>query len=74
MGDLTERMHAGIGAARAARDDLLAGEGFDRFGEATLHRGAILLHLPADEGRAVIFEGELVAGHGASLVEDAAGA
>ena len=74
MGDLTERMDAGIGAARAARDDLLAGERSDSFGEATLHRGAILLHLPADERRAVIFEGELVAGHGASLVEDAAGA
>ena len=26
MGDLTERMDAGIGAARAARDGLLAGE------------------------------------------------
>ena len=64
MGDLTERMHAGVGPPRPARDCVLAGEGLDRLGEAPLHRGAVLLHLPADEGRAVIFEDELVAGHG----------
>ena len=74
MRHLAKRMHAGISAAGAAWDGLLAGEGFYGFGEATLDRCAIRLHLPADEGRAVIFEGELIAGHGASLVEDAAGA
>ena len=63
MGDLAERMHAGIGAAGAARDHVLAGERLDGFGQAPLHRDAVLLHLPADEGRAVIFECELVAGH-----------
>ena len=72
MRDLAERMHAGIGAAGAARDGVFAGERLDGFGEPPLHRSAILLHLPADERRAVIFEGELVAGHGASLVENAA--
>ena len=64
MRNLAERMHAGIGAAGATWDGLLAGERFDGVGEAPLHRGAVLLHLPADEGRAVIFEDELVAGHG----------
>ena len=64
MRDLAQRMHAGIGAPRPARHRVLAGEGLDGLREAALHRGAVLLHLPADEGRAVIFENELVAGHG----------
>ena len=41
--------------------------------ETALHRGAVLLELPADKGRAVIFENELVAGHGGSA-EHRAGA
>ena len=39
MGDLAERMHAGIGAAGAAWDGLFAGEGLDRFGQSPLHGG-----------------------------------
>ena len=63
MRDLAERVHAGIGAPGAGDGDALAGEGRDRLGEHALHRGAVVLHLPADKGRAVIFDGELVAGH-----------
>ena len=63
---LAERVHAGIGASRPARDGLLAGEGRDGLRQTALHRRAVLLELPADKGRAVIFESELVAGHGGS--------
>jgi hypothetical protein len=66
-------MHARVGAPGAAGNRLVAGESLDRLGETPLYRGAVLLNLPADEGRAVIFEDELVAGYGgASLVEDGA--
>ena len=64
MRDLAKRMHAGIGSPGPARDRLFTGEGLDGLGETPLHRRTVLLHLPADEGRAVIFENELVAGHG----------
>ena len=63
MGDLAERVDAGIGAARARDGDALAREGRDRVGECALHRRRVGLELPADEGRAVIFDRELVAGH-----------
>ena len=63
MGDLRQRMHARIGAPGAARNHVVARERLDGFGEAALHRRPIL-HLPAEKGRAVIFDGELVAGHG----------
>ena len=62
MRHLAERVHAGIGASGAGNRDALAGKGRDRIGEDALHRGAVVLRLPADEGRAVIFDGELVAG------------
>ena len=64
VGDLAERVHAGIGAAGALQRDALAGKRCDRFGDHALHRDAVVLHLPADERRAVIFDGELVARHG----------
>ncbi len=56
MGDLTKCMHAGIGAPGAAGNGLLAGERLDRLRQAPLHRSAVLLHLPTDEGRTVIFD------------------
>ena len=73
MRDLAERMHAGIGASGADDRDALAGKSRDRFGEHALHRDAIVLRLPADKGRAVIFDGELVAGHARSAQHGAAG-
>ena len=56
MRDLAQGVHAGIGAARAAQRDGLAGEFEDRFRQTALHGCAGRLHLPADERRAVIFE------------------
>ena len=63
MGDLAERMDAGIGAPGALDRDRLAGEGGDRLLDRLLHRAAVLLALPADIGAAVIFDGQLVARH-----------
>src|SRR5258708_24342503 len=63
---LAERVHAGIGPPRSRRANALAGEGQHGFLECSLHRRAVLLALPADERRAVIFDRELVAGHGVS--------
>ena len=63
MRDLAARMHAGIGAAGALHQRLLARQRLDRRGERALHGELIGLDLPAAERRAVIFDGELVAGH-----------
>ena len=63
MRDLRQRMHAGIGAARAMDANLLAADRLDRGFQRALHRGAIVLELPAAERRAVIFDDEFVAGH-----------
>ena len=63
MRDLAERMHAGVGAPGTGNNDALAGEGRDRVGEHALHRNAVVLRLPADKRRAVIFDGEFVAWH-----------
>ena len=73
MGDLAERVDAGIGAAGALDHDGLAGEGGDRLLDRLLHGAAVLLALPADEGAAVIFDGELVAGHAADAGRAARG-
>ena len=65
MGDLTQRMHAGVGAAGAMDDAPRAAlERGDRLLEPLLHRHPVLLPLPADERAAVIFDGEREAGHG----------
>ena len=68
MCDLAERVHAGIGAPSAMHMHGVAAERRDRGGEHALHRDAVVLHLPADEGAAVIFDGELEARHHASRV------
>src|SRR5712672_819970 len=63
MRDLRQRMHAGVGTARAVNANMLAADRLDRVFQRALHRGAIVLDLPAAERRAVIFDGQLVAGH-----------
>ena len=61
MRHLPQRMHAGIGAARAGDGDALAGQFFDRSFQRTLHGGGIILPLPAHERAAVIFDGQAIA-------------
>ena len=63
MRDLAQRMHAGVGAPRAMGGRALAGHGEEGALQRLLDRKAVLLPLPADERRAVIFEGELEARH-----------
>ena len=63
MRDLTQRMHAGIGAPGALHVHLLAAERRDRRGERPLHRRTVCLYLPADERSAVILDQEFVARH-----------
>src|ERR1700716_867112 len=63
MRDLCQRVHAGIGAAGAVNANMLAADRLDRVFQRALHRGAIVLDLPAAERCAVIFDGQLVAGH-----------
>src|SRR5664279_174553 len=63
MRDLAQRMHAGVGAACAMNANVLAADRLDRGFQRALHRGAIVLDLPAAERRAVIFDDEFVAGH-----------
>src|SRR5262245_50953653 len=56
-------MHARIGAPGTVDGDALTCQSIDCLGQTPLHRDAKRLHLPADEGRAVIFEGNAVAWH-----------
>ena len=63
MRHLAHGMHAGIGAARAGDSDARAGEFLDRLFQRALHRGAIVLALPADKRPAVIFQGQAIARH-----------
>src|SRR5260221_12209043 len=63
MRDLRQRMHAGVGAAGTVNANRLAADRLDRGLQRALHRGAIILDLPAAERRAVIFDGEFIAGH-----------
>src|SRR6516162_7040093 len=64
---LTERMHTGIGAPGAVDGDPLAAKPTDRSFERLLHRQAVCLPLPAGEPGAVIFDRQLVAGHGSTV-------
>jgi hypothetical protein len=57
-------MHAGVGAAGALHPHGPALEALDRFLQRLLNRAAVDLALPAGEGRPVVFDDELVAGHG----------
>ena len=63
MRHLAQGMHPGIGAAGAGHRHALAGEFLDRRFQRALHRGAIVLALPADKRPAVIFQGQAIARH-----------
>ena len=63
MRDLAQRMHARIGAAGARDPHGMAAQRRESIGEHALHRGRVVLPLPAGERRSVVFDGELVAGH-----------
>ena len=63
MRDLPERMHAGIGAARALDRHALAGQLLDRDFDLALHGHGVGLELPAGKRRAVIFDQDFGARH-----------
>src|ERR1700737_2072253 len=63
MRDLRQRMHPGMGPPPARDADRLAADRLDRIFQRALHRGPIVLQLPAAERTAVIFDGEFVTGH-----------
>src|ERR1700682_6204125 len=63
MRHLCQRMHAGVGAPSAMNANLLAADRLDRGFQRALYGGAVVLDLPAAKRRAVIFDGEFVAGH-----------
>lgn len=63
MGDLTKRVHTGVGAAGRLDIRRAAAKGGERRHQIARHRAGIVLALPAAIKRAVIFERELVAGH-----------
>ena len=73
MRHLAERMHARVGAPGPADLHALAAERLDRQHQCALHRGRRALHLPANEGSAVIFDRELVARHGSQPRSSKAG-
>src|ERR1700722_7380663 len=68
MRDLRQRMPAGVGGAGPMAATLLAANRLDRDFQRALHRSAIVLELPAAERRAVIFDGQFVAGHQRSRI------
>src|SRR5580698_3944944 len=61
MRHLSQGMDTGIGAARAGHGDPLARKFFHRAFQRALHRSAIILALPADKGRPVIFQRDAIA-------------
>ena len=63
MGDLAQRVDAGVGAAGGEDGDGLAGAGQDGGSIGALDGGRVALALPALERAAVIFEQQAVAGH-----------
>ena len=63
MRHLPQRMHAGIGAPGAMDADLFAADRVNSGFQRALHRGTVVLDLPAAERGAVIFDDEFVAGH-----------
>ena len=68
MDDLAHGMDAGIGAPGTSDDDGFTGEREDRLFEGGLDGVAVLLALPADIGRAIIFDGHAEARHQAITV------
>jgi hypothetical protein len=64
VADLAHRVHAGICAPGPLHARLFAAKRLERLRQHALHRKTVILDLPADERPAIIFDGELVAGHG----------
>ena len=67
MRDLAQRMDARVGAPRAVGDRALSRHGEQGVLQRLLNRKPVLLPLPADERRAVVFDGELIARHSGCL-------
>ncbi len=63
MSDLALGVDAGVGPSGAADSYVLAAEGCDRGLDHFLHGDPVRLPLPADIGRAVIFNEELITRH-----------
>src|ERR1700733_15251586 len=63
MRDLTQSMHAGGGAPRPMSGHASAGHRNERALQNILNRKAVLLSLPADERRPVVFDRKLKARH-----------
>ena len=63
MGDLSQRVDAGVGAPGAVYGHAFTRQAIDRLGQAPLHRDANRLHLPTHEGGAIILERNAVAWH-----------
>jgi len=63
MRHLAARVHAGVGAPCPLHQSFLSRQRFDGRRQNALHGDAVGLDLPAGKRRAVIFYGELVAGH-----------
>ncbi len=59
-----KRVDSRIRAPSGGEDGLLARHALDRFLERLLHRGAMILPLPAHEGPSVIFDGQPPTRHG----------
>jgi peptide/nickel transport system substrate-binding protein len=68
MRDLAQRMHAGVGAARAVNDDFLLRDFARDIVERGLHSRQSRLKLPAVEGRAVVSDSQLDGPHGAQRI------
>lgn len=64
MGDLAERMNAGVGTARPLNESPFAGHRMECRGDRRLDRWTVVLDLPADKRCSVIFDCDGVAGHG----------
>ncbi len=63
MGDLSARMYAGVRPAGARDRHAFARKALNRGFQRRLHRGAVVLPLPAGERPAVIFDCQAVARH-----------
>ena len=63
MRHLCARVHTGVRTPGPLHQHPVARKSFNRRGQDTLHRELISLYLPAAERRAVIFDGQFIAGH-----------
>jgi hypothetical protein len=57
-GHLRQRVHAGISAAGALRQDSFAGQLFENGHQRSLNRRAVRLHLPSGEVMAIVCKRE----------------